>query len=201
MILEPGERAEGALLPLAGQQYLVIYKDIPGTKDRAAKNEKSDRDEIDGMITHMFQNFPEAKPHSDKSMSVDGFPAREIEIGCPTGVYIVRIVLADTRVYTLMVHGAEAPNGDDARRFIDSFKITDEKLVKEGKAREADAAKAKEREDRRRADATDEQKRRADADRKRREQETPDAGRRDLGRAARTVTELGLGVAAEATDP
>jgi hypothetical protein len=138
--LEKGERSEGALLPFKQQQYVVIYKDIPSTKERAAKNERTDKEEIDDQINKLLK-APGANKLEDKTVTVGGFPAREIEMRCAGGWYTVRVIVADTRAYTLVVHSDERPNKDDVRRFIDSFTITDEKIVAEGKRRETQEKK------------------------------------------------------------
>jgi hypothetical protein len=193
--LEDGEKSEGAVLSLT-EQYMVIYKDGPGTRDRIAKKE-TDAKEIDLAIDKLLKSSAAGKPRRDETMRVGGFPAREVEFHCDNGWYTVRMIVADTRVYSLIVHGVTRPADDNVRKFMDSFEITDEKLVKTGREREAEAARVREREEKRRAAEEEEQKQRADAAGKRREQEAAGAEGLDLRRAARTVTELALTAALE----
>jgi hypothetical protein len=199
--LEEGEKSEGAVASWS-EQYIVIYKDGPGTKERAAKNE-TDEQEIDVAIDKLLTSAGAGKPDPDKRMTVGGFPARQVTFHCDSGWYTVRMIVADTRVYSLIVHSLSHPVDTNVSKFMDSFQITDEKLVKKGKEREAEAAKAavkaKELEVKRHAEAEEEQKQRVEADRKRRVQEStePTAEGRELRRAARRVTELALTVANE----
>src|SRR5262249_46360235 len=122
--LEAGEKSEGALLPFRAEQYIVIYRDIKSTKERAEKkdpNDRTDKEEIDHLIGKLLKE-PDlnAKVENDQTMTVQGFPAREVRFQSNQGWYTIRIIVADTRVYSLVVHGVGARNEDDVRKFIDS---------------------------------------------------------------------------------
>jgi hypothetical protein len=155
--LEPGEEAEGAALSV-NEQYLVVYKDVPGTKERRAAN-RTDEQEIDEALDHLLSSEPSAGKPRRETMKVGGFPAVEIEFHCDAGWYTVRMILADTRLYSLVVHSLSRPRDANMRKFMDSFEITDAKLVKVARERQAEAARAKERDDKRRTEKEAEPKR------------------------------------------
>ena len=135
--LEPGgnAHAEGAPLARKLQQYMVIYRDIDGTKKREDA-EGSDEKQLDTAMNKLLGTGAKLKGEP-KELTVGGFPARDFEFQSPKGWYVVRIIVADTRQYILLVHSALRPNAADVRRFVDSFEITHPELVKEGKRREA----------------------------------------------------------------
>jgi hypothetical protein len=135
--IEPGgnARAEGAMIPRQLQQYIVIYRDIKGTKERERAG-TSDEDQLDTAVGKLTGG-PRAKfLDGPKDVTFRGFPGREFEFRGQSGWYAARVIVADTRQYTLLVHGAWRPNPDNVRRFMDSFEITNPDLVKEGKRRE-----------------------------------------------------------------
>lgn len=134
--LEPGgnAHAEGAPLARKLQQYMVIYRDIDGTKKREDAD-GSDEKQLDTATSKLLGTGAKLKGEP-KELTVGGFPARDFEFQSPKGWYVVRIIVADTRQYILLVHGALRPNAGDVRRFVDSFEITQPELVKEGKRRE-----------------------------------------------------------------
>lgn len=139
--LEAGGKSEGAQIARRVQQYMVIYRDIPGTKDREAAG-GSDEKQIDLAVAKLT-GAPETKFKGDpKNATVGGFPMREIEFQGRTGWYVARIIVADTRQYVLIVHGVTRPSPADVHRFMNSFEITDPVLVAEGKRRAADAKNA-----------------------------------------------------------
>jgi hypothetical protein len=177
--LEVGAKSEGAALSVT-EQCMVIYRDGPGTKDRAEMNE-TDEQEIDETLDKLMNRAGAGKPLRDQRMTVGGFPAREIEVRGAAGWYVARVVVADTRVYILLVHGLKKPAEDNVRRFIDSFEITDAKLAKSGRERAAAAVKAKDRVEKGKNDP------------KNRDEEEG----RELRRAARAVTELAISIATE----
>lgn len=72
-----------------------------------------------------------------ESLTVSGFPAREVEfVAANGGTYVLRLVIAETRVYRVIA-GGRAVSADHAnvRRFLDSFAVTDPELVGRGKNR------------------------------------------------------------------
>ena len=76
------------------------------------------------------------------AIEVGGFPGREFQYEVQNGgTYTGRVIVADTRVYVLLAGGRfTRPDSENVRRFLDSFEITDPKLVAEGKRRADTAA-------------------------------------------------------------
>lgn len=156
-----GTKSEGAVLLKRAEQFFVFYRDVPSTTDRAKKvpaetDEQLIKKELEAVrIATEGRNLPPSQP-----VTVGGFDGREVEYMGKSGWYTVRVIVADTRVYVLLVCGMAEPGDRDVRRFIESFEITDPKLVEEGKRR-AEQAKlagaAKEREANRKAEEAEEQ--------------------------------------------
>ena len=87
------------------------------------------------------------QPPQEVKITVGGFLARELEYQGNLGFYTARIVVADTRLYIVLAAGTEGFGNPDVRRFIESFTITAQALVAEGKKREEKAKLATEREE------------------------------------------------------
>jgi hypothetical protein len=140
--LDKGTRAEGTVRVrgLQPEHFLVVYRDIPGTKDRVA-NGGGDEKELDERTDRVLGATQVQGQVRQKSITVDGFPGRELEYKGKGGKYTVRIIVADTRLYIVMA-GGQLPHGSpDVRRFVESFHVTDPKLVDEGKKREKEGGK------------------------------------------------------------
>jgi len=196
--LENGTRAEGTVLLRRAEKFLVIYQDIKPTKERIATDEQ----ELDERVKKLRDGMKAERLLRNDSITVNGFSAREIEFQAETGWHTARVIVADTRVYIILAGGGMAQPGDpEVRQFLDSFKITDPKLLAEGKRREeqarrdAEKAKAdKEREAKRKAEEEEEQNRRAE------ERKAADAEREadELREAAEAVAEAALATAGRA---
>lgn len=142
--LDQGRRAEGTVLLKRPEQFFVFYRDVPGTKERAAKvPAETDEQLIDKEIQWLLnamqcQNQPRGNP-----ITVGGFDGRELDFWGESGWYTARVIVADTRVYVVVAGGGMAKPGDEsARRFLKSFEITNPKLVAEGKRRAEQAKRA-----------------------------------------------------------
>jgi len=145
LTLEKGEHIEGTTFRHV-EHFIVIYRDIPSTKDRAGKEGQTDEDLLKKATKELLNaTAAQGRPRSNP-ITVGGFPARELEYQGRFGSYTARIIVADTRLYFVFAAGVEPFGSPDVRRFLDSFTITEPKLVAEGKERE-EKAKAKERED------------------------------------------------------
>jgi hypothetical protein len=58
---------------------------------------------------------------------VDGHPAKafEFEMGNPKGFAVGRVLVANNRLYQLIVMGSKISSSDaDVKKFLDSFKLT-----------------------------------------------------------------------------
>ncbi len=136
--LEKDTRAEGTVLLRRAEKFVVIYRDIKSTKERL----KTDDQELDERVEKLRKGLNAEQLLRNESITVGGFPGREIEFQTKGNRwYVARVIVADTRVYIVLVGGGMAhPDDADVRRFLDSFEITEPKLVEEGKRR-TEAAK------------------------------------------------------------
>jgi hypothetical protein len=184
--LAKGTHSEGAIVLMRAEQFFVFYRDVPSTKVRTEKvPAETDEQLIKKEIDALQKALQAPEPIRNDPVTVDGFEGREVEFRGKGGLYTARVIVADTRVYIVLAGGGQARTGDPmARRFIDSFKIIDPKLLKEGNERaerarrKADAAKeAKDRETKQKADAAAERE------------------SADLHAAAKTVGGAGVAVA------
>src|SRR5581483_5942703 len=130
-----GEKVVGARL-WNQEVYAVAYDDIPeADKGRPAG------EFLDNRVTEL-KTIPNIQVRRERAITVSGFPGQEIEFVADNGgTYVLRLVIADHRLYRLVAGGKSVRSGDEnVRRFLDSFEITDPKLL----------AAAKERDERRR---------------------------------------------------
>ena len=155
LTLEKGTRAEGAVLLRRAEKFVVVYRDIEPTRKRAT----TDQQVLDERVEQLRKGLGGGQLGTSVEITVGGFPGREVEIQAKTGWHAAQVIVADTRVYIVLVGGGRAQSGDaHVRPFFDSFEITDPKLVAEGKRRAeqarlaAEAAQeAKDRADKRKA--------------------------------------------------
>lgn len=151
--LEKNEHAEGAVLIRQVEHFVIIYRDMPSTKDRAAAPKgRTDEDEMKQAIKELLAATEKVGQAREERITVGGFPACELEYQGKAGWYTARIIVADTRLYIVFAGGVEPLGSTDVRRFLDSFTITEPKLVAEGKEREEKAKQAKEREEKAKQD-------------------------------------------------
>jgi hypothetical protein len=147
--LEKGTHAEGTVLLRRGaMKFMVIYRDIESTKDRLAKNRRAtDEQELEQRVTKLEKGMGTVRILRNDEITVDGFLAREVELQTQKGWHTARVIIADSRVYIVLAGGGTSQPGDpDVRQFMDSFKITDQKLLNEGKRREEQAKREAEKE-------------------------------------------------------
>jgi hypothetical protein len=187
--LENGTRAEGTIRLRRVEKFIVIYRDIKSTKERGGTDEK----ELDERVERIRRAMQAEQIAEKKEITVAGFPGREISFQAKTGWHVARIVVADTRVYIVLAGGGMSQPGDpDLQRFLDSFEITDAKLVAEGKRRTEQAKLA--------ADAAREAKERA-ARRAAEPPPQPELDPDDVRSAAEMVAEAALTAAEKARPP
>ncbi len=139
--LEKDTRAEGAVLLKRAEKFVVIYRDIKSTKVRA----KTDEQELAESVEKLQTVMKAEQGGKNEPIAVGGFPGREIEFQAETGWHAARVIVADTRLYIVLVGGGMAQKDDPrVRQFFDSFEITDATLVAEGKRRAEQAKLAAE---------------------------------------------------------
>jgi hypothetical protein len=186
--LENGTRAEGTIRLRRAEKFMVIYRDIKSAKDRGATDEQ----ELDSRIERIRRAMEAEQFAENKPITVGGFSGREISFQAKTGWHVARVVVADTRVYIVLGGGGMAQPGDpDLQRFLDSFEITDAKLVAEGKRRAEQAKLA--------AEAAREAKERAA--KRAAEAAQPELDPDDVRGAAEMVAEAALTAAEKARPP
>lgn len=117
--LNADARDEGCVLVRNLKVFVVVYRDVP-EKDR-----KPGPATLDKLATEA-KNWLEAPGvQGATDLQVSGFPARDFAVRSETkGYYLVRVVAAGDRTYTLFAGGALAkPNDADATRFRNSFEV------------------------------------------------------------------------------
>jgi hypothetical protein len=136
-VIQQNVRIEGTVLIVKLEEYSVVYADI----DADLRRSQSDDDILDDTVDALKEDDPGVQVHSDKPTTVSGFPAREVVFthADDGGTFVCRIVVADTRLYIVTAGGPFLePNGNErTRRFLDSFQITDARLVEEQKQQAA----------------------------------------------------------------
>ncbi|AMV29703.1 hypothetical protein VT84_35240 [Gemmata sp. SH-PL17] len=130
---DPSVQMEGTILISRAEEFAVVYGDTPPAGQRFG----TDQQQIDEAVKGMQTTGDVRAVLSQKDMTVGGFPAREVEFSAKSGGwYVSRIVVADGRVYVLIAGGRFArPGNENARRFLDSFEITDPRLKAAGQKR------------------------------------------------------------------
>ncbi|MCE9562661.1 MAG: hypothetical protein K8U57_11500 [Planctomycetes bacterium] len=120
-----------------GIEYTVAWSNIPGGRNAWVTE--------DQLFTTAMDEVRRAAPSSEfatrEPFKVSGFPARDMVItSVGDGVYVARVVVADSRIFVLVAGGPSATaEHADVRRFLDSFTITDVGLLNSEKQRLANA--------------------------------------------------------------
>jgi hypothetical protein len=139
---DPRVNVEGTILLMRLEDYGVVYVDI----DPFKRAQLTDDAIIQEAITGMKEATPGARVLRSDPVTVSGFPGREVVVDAPgEGVAVGRVVVAETRLYIAITGGRFAdPGGERARRFLDSFEITDAQLIALHKQREDEARRKEE---------------------------------------------------------
>jgi hypothetical protein len=147
---------EGTFLWTRAENYIIAHRERKSEK--VPKTDDAFLDEEVRVITSDPANIIQPISRSEK-IEVQGFPGREFEYQFKNGGVITgRVILAGKRIYVLVAGGQfTRSENENVRRFLDSFKITDRKILaiaeKRAEAKkQADDAKKKQRD----ADPNDE---------------------------------------------
>jgi hypothetical protein len=126
-------KIEGTRIIGKGEDYAVLYKDIEPSK----KRRNNDNAIIDQVVRELEGTLEIKKIGLDVPFEILGFPGREVKLRVGDGgTYVVRIIVADNRLYILVVGSRmNQPQEENVQRFLNSFTITDEKLIAEAEAR------------------------------------------------------------------
>lgn len=132
-----GQTAEGTYLRTRAESYAVLHWTVKPTRERARTEPDEDWLDHQVKIRTAGKTVVRTEP-----VEVSGFPGREFEYRNEKGgTFVGRVVVADSRAYVLIAGGRfTRPGNANVRRFLDSFEITDPKLLAEAKER-ADARK------------------------------------------------------------
>lgn len=119
---DPNLKVEGGILWKRGEAYFVTYTDLPPREARGATDEAM----LDEAVNDMKADPEISRVVRTDPITVSGAPAREIEyVYGDGGTYVGRVIVADRRLYVLVAGGRFArPANANARRFLDSFKLT-----------------------------------------------------------------------------
>ncbi len=125
-------KSEGASTK-RGTVFVVLYRDH--------KDDKKPRETDEQLIEKAIQNIQKAvgaDTANSKEVKVGELVGREVEFprgrNRGKGWFLARVVVADSRVYIVLAGGGFTKPGDaDVRRFLDSFQVTDEELLKRAK--------------------------------------------------------------------
>lgn len=129
---QPGRNhkgVEGTYLWTRVENYIIAYRDI---ERDGKKGKKSAAEILDEEVTAITSDANIVQPlDRNDTIEVQGCPAREFEYQFKNGGVITgRVIIADTRVYVLVAGGKFTGSDDEnVRRFLDSFEITDQKLL------------------------------------------------------------------------
>jgi hypothetical protein len=128
-------RIEGTILLLKLEEYSVVYAEIDDPIRRL-----TDEKILDRAVKGLEDDDPGVELFRDVPMTVAGFPAREVSFShADGGTYVGRIIVAETRLYILTAGGPNMDGDGNKRtkRFLDSFRITDVRLLAKQKERQA----------------------------------------------------------------
>ena len=113
---------EGTRVFGSNEEFVVMYKEI--TRNANDTDEKL----LENAVKDLKKGV---RPFGDdRSAGKDGFAGRELLFrDNQNNTCIAQVILADTRLYVLVVGSPNDMTSVNARRFFDSFQITDEKLL------------------------------------------------------------------------
>jgi hypothetical protein len=135
----PGAQIEGTYLLGDLEEYTVAFSEID-ENNRAVLNDQI----LIANAIRQFQNeFPGTTLSRESPVTVSGFPGKEVVFTHPTqGAWLTRFVVAESRLYVLTAGGVrmKAYGNDRARRFLDSFTVTDPALLQERDQKRRDRA-------------------------------------------------------------
>ena len=123
--VQPGVKYEGTILIGRLEEYSIVYADIAGPLRRG----KTDDQLLDAALEGMKNAVPAPVVRASKAVTVSGFPGREVELQVDGQKLLARVVVANTKLYTVVAGGplAGGSGAERVRRFIDSFKLNAEK--------------------------------------------------------------------------
>jgi predicted Zn finger-like uncharacterized protein len=130
---------EGTVLWTRAENYLIVFWDA------AAEPGKTDDEILDAAVSDATRGPNVRDVVRKEPVVVSGCPGREFEFRQPKGgTYTGRVVLAGDRVFLLLAGGRfTRPGNENVRHFLDSFEVTDPKLLAAAKNRAGKAKQGK----------------------------------------------------------
>lgn len=124
--LQPGVTYEGTILVGRLEEYGIVYADIePGV--RAAS---TDAEILDNAVKAIVEDDPPVVVKASRPVTVSGCPGRELELQIEGQVMLARVVVARTRLYTVLAGGPLTKYGEPRlKRFVESFRVTDPRFL------------------------------------------------------------------------
>jgi hypothetical protein len=115
--------------------YTIVTVEAPLERLRSADAKTILQDTCNGMLGGMMRYAQDAQLKSSMDKEVEGFPAKDVVIEVPNhGMGVTRWVLVGRRMIGLLVGGPKVkPGNARVERFINSLRITDSKLVEQGR--------------------------------------------------------------------
>jgi len=127
--LKPNQsfKIEGTHLWNRGEDYGILYRDIDSSRQRDCDNNVAFKLAVNELVASGLQ----AKGDSTE-LEKNGFSTREYNFtSSHGGTYSALVLVADTRMYILIVGGQSTqPDGNNVRYFFNSFNVTNEGLIK-----------------------------------------------------------------------
>lgn len=123
---DPNFKIEGTRVFARGDEFAVLYRDIDRFKNRDGESI------LDQTVAELNKTLGKG---AETKLNIGEFPARDVKYHPQTGGnYQVRVILAESRLYILIV-GSHLDEPDEVQRFFSSFEITDQKLHEAAKER------------------------------------------------------------------
>lgn len=117
---------EGTTLWTRAEHFVVAFRDV-----ERPRGGKSDAQILEEEVKAVTTDRKIRAVTRTEPVTVSGFPGREFEYRYTNdGTVTGRVVVADNRIYVLVAGGQFTRPGDEnVRRFLDSFAITDPRLL------------------------------------------------------------------------
>lgn len=127
----PGVTHEGTVLVGRLEEYSIVFTDL----DPNVRATNTDAEILDSALKGLRDDDPPATVRASRPVTVSGCAALEVELEAEGQEVLVRIVVARTRLYTVIGGGPLTKRGEPRiRRFIDSFRVTDPRFLPPAKA-------------------------------------------------------------------
>jgi hypothetical protein len=131
--LSRGVLTAGTVLPGRGEEYAVLRTEIDPDRRKSA----SDDALVAEAVAALLNDNPPARKTTERPVRVNGFDGREVAYEVPerSSSGVVRVLVVGDRLFRVAVVGpGMTPDDERARRFLDSFAVTDRELLARAQA-------------------------------------------------------------------